>query len=130
MTAGPRFTNGNMIGGKDLIRQMMDEGRTFDEMVDATGFSESTVENYQYAMRRPGETIRPNGRPKQARRAYVKMVMRCQFTLEQSDRLIAAATRYGYRRPALLIEQLVAAIVRDDLIHAVLDPDEVPHGDS
>jgi hypothetical protein len=116
--------------GRERVRQLMDEGKTFDEIVAVTGLSESTVENYQYAQRRPGETIRPNGRPKRRRVPYVRMVMRCQFTLEQSERLMAAAVRYGYHRPTLLIEQLVAVIVKDDLIAAVLDPDEVPHGDS
>lgn len=124
MTAGPRFTNGHNVSGKELVRQMMDEGKTFDEMVDATGLSERTVENYQYAVRRDDEVIKPNGRPVQPPRANVKMVLRCQFTLEQAERLIATSVRYGHARPAMLIEQLVATIVRDDLFQAVLDVEE------
>jgi hypothetical protein len=127
MNAGPRFTNGVNISGKELIRQMMDQGASFDQMVDRSGLSERTVENYQYAVRRPDEIIKPNGRPMQPPRASVKMVMRCHFTFEQSDRLIAAALRYGFVQPSRLIEQLIAAIVKDDLFRAVLDPDEVPH---
>jgi len=113
-----------VLRGRALIRQMMDEGKTRAEMIEASGLSEKTVVNYQYAVRREHEIVTPNGRPVHKVNGHVRLILRCHFTSEQAERLESTAVRYGFGRSAVLIEELVAAIVRDDLFRAVLDPDE------
>jgi hypothetical protein len=104
------------------IRRLMDEGRSAEEIATLTGLRPTSVDSYRYAVRRPGEVIKPNGRaPRADGVEFVGFVARLTFTQAQAQRIKDSALRYGYGRPRHLIEALIATIADDDLFNAVLD---------
>jgi hypothetical protein len=106
---------------KHVVRHMMDDGLTCEAIAAAMGLKPSTVETLQYRVRRPGETIRPNGRPfRQIPQPSVKVTARLMFTPEQMRRMRDRAASLGYARPAILMEVLLAVIADDNLFDAIL----------